>query len=127
MIDDVKKELEAALKRYREIANGPADAARAASEDVKRLQRELSSAIVTSGAGAMPCQGCGNVPHGIEHQVAERGRLEVEYEVGCLVCPPVTHPSDGTLRRRAARAQRPRVAVEMWNFGPDEWIVEGRA
>lgn len=83
------------------------------------MQKELSAMIAD---GAKACDGCGNVPMGLEHPTKHGG---VEYEIGCITCPPFEH-TDGTVREcRVRGGMLPRHAVEAWNEGPDMWLKRG--
>lgn len=92
--------------------------AREASDEIDALTKTIAAAIAD---GAKPCPFCEQPVTGIEHQGKREGSFE--YEVGCTACPAFEH-TDGTKRRPAARGGvLPRHTVELWNEGPDYWIV----
>ena len=115
-------ELRNHLRKLKTVHNGGTDTmtvaeARALSDEIAATSASYSLAIAE---GAMPCPSCKTPAIGIEHQAGKRG---FEYEVGCPHCPPFTH-TDGTQRKVAARGGAlPRHTVELWNEGPDYWII----
>ena len=114
---ELRQKLRVAKAAYHEGQNTMtvAEANKAAGE-IGALRDTIA---MTIAEGADPCPFCGQVPRGIEHH-AKRG---YEYEVGCISCPPFEH-TDGTKRKVAARGGvLPRHTVELWNEGPDYWIV----
>jgi hypothetical protein len=119
-IQETKAKLATALAKYREIVHiSPAPDVRAASASVKALQKQLAAEIAE---GANPCPGCGETPHGMEHQFARGLNAGVDYEIGCLSCKPFQH-TDGTTRQYGVRGGiMPQHAVEAWNAGPDFWL-----
>lgn len=118
-IVDLQRELRNKKKAYHEKSEKMTVAeARELSDEIRGLVDGLSAAIT---AGANPCPFCKSPLTGIAHQGKRAGSFE--YEVGCIACPPFQH-SDGTMRRPAARGgMLARHTVELWNEGPDHWIV----
>jgi hypothetical protein len=115
-LKDIKRALEQATARYHEIANtAPAPECQALHLEIKRLRAALSAAITE---GCNPCPFCGKLPHGMEQPNGKRG---IEYEIGCIPCPPFKH-DDGTMRNVAVRGGLlPQHAVDAWNAGPDHF------
>lgn len=117
MVVELRRKLRTAKHNYHANAETMTVAeARTAADEVAAIRDTISATIAE---GAEPCPFCKQKPRGIEHQV-KRG---YEYEVGCIACPPFKH-TDGTERKVAARGGvLPRHTVELWNEGPDYWIV----
>ena len=113
----LRNELREKKKAYHDSAAlmTVADAEVAASE----IAALTSAHAAEIAVGATPCPFCDKPPTGIEHQV----KSGFEYQIGCLSCPVFVH-TDGTTRRVTARGGAlPRHAVELWNEGPDYWLV----
>lgn len=74
---------------------------------IKAIQAEVIALIT---AGAVPCRGCGNQPHGMQRQrevkMGEKKILFPIFEVGCLVCQGPEHRFQAVAREEA---------VALWN------------
>lgn len=118
MLRQIQKQIEEARERYLQHREAKrVEEADAASEEVKRLQADLALEI---SSGAKPCPFCGVRPHGMERHTATG---QVDYEIGCLTCPPFKD-KHGVIRSVRARGGIiPRQTVEAWNEGPDYWCV----
>lgn len=116
-LKEAKLALDSALSMHAaKVATATQDELCVITDMVKDARKAVSRAIAD---GADPCPFCKLEPIGMEHPTTRGG---VEYQVGCLVCPPVEH-SDGTKRRVTARGgTMPHHAVEAWNAGPDFWL-----
>jgi len=118
-LKEAKAALATALAGYQALGENRTAAQEREWTAKVRDARAAVSSVITEGA--KPCIGCGAAPIGME-QVYARGKSKgVEYEIGCLSCPPFVH-TDGTGRAFSARGGRmPRHTVEAWNEGPDYW------
>ncbi len=118
-----RTELQAKLKTAREHAQKIAPTANeaenyAATQAVEKIQQELTDHITD---GALPCPFCNMQPVGLEHPQA-RGST---FEIGCPnpKCVKFEH-TDGTTREmRVKGGTSPNHAVDLWNEGPDAFML----
>jgi hypothetical protein len=110
---EITNDLDVALADYRENADkwtGPQIAE--SNAKVKSLREDLN-AILT--AGANECD-CGNPPIGIVRKNVEVSGVDIKiYEVGCVVCEPVTESETRT--SHSAIGGSIADAVKNWNNG----------
>jgi hypothetical protein len=131
-VNEVLEAHHAAMASYGELAangNTTQAALREASDKVKKIGAELSSAIAE---GAEVCKQCSQPPMGMLKTPSYYNQgVEVPpvFEVGCVFCPPIVVENsirgvamkiDGNVRkvlRRSvsARANTPADAVRKWN------------
>lgn len=116
-LQEAKAALSSALTMHAaKAATATQDELRVITDVVRDARKGVSRAITK---GANPCPFCKAEPLGMEHPTQRGG---VEYQVGCIACPPFLH-TDGTKRQVSARGgTMPHHAVDAWNAGADFWI-----
>lgn len=115
----VASELAEARRAYHEEAGSlAADESRARSAAIKALMAELSDTI---SAGADPCPGCGNPPHGSQKTPATE-KAPAKYQILCLHCgPEVADEGDSeVVVEPRAFGWSAEGAVAKWNAGKRE-------
>lgn len=111
--ETIVEDLAKARVGYHAAANTlPAPKLQELAVGIARLQAEEVNAL---RVGAIPCQGCGELPHAMHKGPAS-------YEIGCLNCKPRPEPSPDNPRmivmtQPRARGESAQAAVAAWNRG----------
>lgn len=111
--DTIAAELVKAKQAYHDAVD--IEAPRKLRELEGRIVALQAEAVDTLRVGAIPCKGCGNLPHAMMKSPGV-------FEVGCLACKPTKAPSRDNPRMAVVTEPRARgataaEAVKAWNSG----------